>query len=120
MRTVVIHEPDDLMRGLLHEWLSSAGYKVSYAKAADPNLRPNLIIASVSTAELGQGALIPRLQCTYPDAPVIVLCSQARSGLSCAAANAWVLGVRRIMAKPLQRSELLAAIETIVGLPTQS
>jgi hypothetical protein len=111
----MIYEPDDLMCHLLHEWLTGAGYTVCDTIEVEPHALVSLVIASISTTELEREILIPRLQREYPEAAVIVLCSQARSGLSSDGALARALGVQRVMAKPLRRGELLTTVADLIG-----
>ena len=115
MGAVIVYEPDELMCHLLRDWLTDAGYRVYDATADNPTVAVSLVIASISTTELEQKTLLPRLQHEYPDAAVIVLCSQARSGLCSDGALARALGVGRVMAKPLRSGELLAAIAALLG-----
>lgn len=117
MVAVAIYEPDDLMCRLLHEWLTGAGYTVYNANEAGPEVRLNLVIASISTTEVARRVLIPRLRREHPEASLIALCSRARSGLSCDGALARALGVERVMAKPLRREELLMTLAALVGPP---
>jgi DNA-binding response OmpR family regulator len=120
MSSIIIHEPDDLMSRLLLEWLTGAGYTVYDAMDVEPHAPVSLVIASVSTTELEREILIPRLRRSYPEAAVIVLSSQARSGLSSDGALARVLGVQRVMAKPLRRGELLMTVADLIGPPLRN
>lgn len=115
MRAIVIYEPDDLMCHLLREWLTGAGYTVYGAATVDPDMRVSLVIASISTTGLDRETLIVRLQREHPEASMLALCSQARSGLSCDGALARSLGVDRVMAKPLRRGEFLATVASLIG-----
>lgn len=119
MGAIVIYEPDDLMCHLLHDWLTGAGYTVYDAMAVDRVARVGLVIASISATEIEREILIPRLQHEYPEAAVIVLCSQARSGLSSDGALARALGVQRVMAKPLRHGEFLTTVATLAGPPVR-
>ncbi len=114
MGTIVIYEPDDLMCRLLGEWLTSAGYTVYGATAVDPDARVSLVVASISTRALDRETLIARLQRKHPDASMLALCSQARSGLCSDGELALALGVDRVMAKPLRRGEFLATVASLI------
>ena len=115
MRAIAIHEPDDLMSHLLHEWLTGAGYTVYDAAEVRPNALVSLVIASISSSELEREILLPRLRRSCPEAAVIVLSGHARSGLSSDGALARVLGVQQVMAKPLRRDELLMTVADLIG-----
>jgi DNA-binding response OmpR family regulator len=113
---VAIYERDELMFGLLREWLSGAGYRVEdFASAADPTDAVALVIVSIALPKQASDALLRHVQAIHPQSPIIVLTSSARSGLSSAGAAARALGVERVMAKPLTRAELLAAVHDIAG-----
>ncbi len=115
MGAIVIHEPDDLMCHLLREWLTGAGYTVYGATAAEADIRVSLVIASISTSGLDRQTLMARLQRAHPEASMLALCSQARSGLTSNGALARSLGVDRVMAKPLRRGEFLATVASLIG-----
>jgi DNA-binding response OmpR family regulator len=111
-----VYERDELMRALLREWLSGAGYHVrDLESAADPTDAVDLVLVSIAMPREGSDVLLQRAQAAHPHSPIIVLTSRARSGLSSGGAAAQVLRVERVMAKPVERGELLAAIHDIVG-----
>jgi DNA-binding response OmpR family regulator len=118
MRYIAIYERDDLMHGLLREWLLAAGYCVTDMTArTDPIADVDLAIVSIAAPNPENEVLIRGARCVHRRAAIIALSSQARSGLSSNGAAARALGVERVMAKPLARTELLAAVESIIGPP---
>ncbi len=120
MSNIVIYERDDLMYGLLQEWLGAAGYSVVGAcSPTGSDTSVALAIVSISMPKQENKALIRGIRRLYPQAAVIALSSQARSGLSSNGAAADALGVDRVIAKPLTCSDLLAGVETIIGLPNR-
>jgi DNA-binding response OmpR family regulator len=119
MGKIAIHEPDDLMRELLREWLTAAGYSVRNSLGAELT-GPDLAIVSVETPKSETGALIRGLQRDHPGIPIIALSSRARSGLCSNGAAARALGVARLLAKPLRRHELLMAVDAAIGPPGPS
>jgi len=115
MLTIALYEEHDLMRGLLLEWLNEAGYR---ALAPVPEgEQVALVIASVSMPRDAGLQQLERVRAAHPQAPIIALSAQFRSGLSAVGASADSLGVRRIIAKPLAREELLKAVRAIIGGP---
>lgn len=114
MGLVAIYERDDLMRGLLREWLTAAGYTVPDALNLNQSV-PDLAIVSVETPKSEGEAVIRGIRREWPDVPVIALSSRARSGLCSNGAAARALGVKRLLAKPLRRHELLMAVDEAVG-----
>jgi DNA-binding response OmpR family regulator len=117
MGRVAIYEPDDLMRGLLREWLTAAGYAVRDSIRGSDLTVPDLAIVSVETPKSESEVLIRALQHDFPGTPIIALSSRARSGLCSNGAAAQALGVARLLAKPLRRHELLVAVDEAIGPP---
>jgi DNA-binding response OmpR family regulator len=116
MRGIAIYERDDLMRDLLREWLTAAGYRVRDPKAGD-STPPELAIVGVQTPRPENEALIVGLHRNFPGTPIIALSGWARAGLSSNGAAAYAQGVRRLLAKPLRRQELLVAVDAAIGPP---
>ena len=118
MSTIVIHEEDDLMRALLREWLSDAGYRVRTAalSEAERTGAADLVIVSVYMPRHA-GGLVRKIQAAHPGTPLIALSAQFRSGLSAAGATADALGVQQVIAKPLKREDLLVAVRAMIGAP---
>lgn len=115
MSIIALYEDNDLMRGLLLEWLREAGYV-----AADPvpeGVQVDLVIVSVSMPRDVGITRTEAILARHPGVPVIALSAQFRSGLSTMGPTAESLGVRRIIAKPLSRDELLKAVRGIIGDP---
>jgi DNA-binding response OmpR family regulator len=115
MSAIAVYEPDDMMQGLLLEWLNGAGYAVRESTLSSlPGAGVDLAIVSLSMPKQEGDALIRRVRALHPRVPIIALCSQARSGLCSDGATARALGVERVMAKPLRRGELLAAVQAVI------
>ena len=113
---VVVYEEDTLMRALLTEWLTEAGYEVRPEAAREPRGADpaDLVILSVCMPKHA-GALVRRIQAAHPDTPVIALSGQFRSGLSAAGATAEALGVQQVIAIPLTRRDLIEAVRAMIG-----
>lgn len=120
MWQILILERDDLIRGLLAEWLVEAGYEVQLgdpwralsAKADDRAI--GLIIADICMPK-GQGAeSIRMLKLAYPGAPIIAVSARFLSGIAGCAAASRQLGVRKILSKPFTREELLDALRSVI------
>lgn len=117
MSGIAIYERDDLMRELLREWLTAAGYAVRDRRVEGDPTMPVLAIVGVETPKPESELLIPALRRNYPGMPVIALSGWARSGLCSNGATAHALGVERLLAKPLRRHELLIAVDAAIGPP---
>lgn len=117
MGKIAIYEPNDLMRSLLQEWLTAAGYAVrDSTQRSDPDVA-DLAIVSVEAPKSESEVLIGGLRREHPHTPIIALSSRARSGLCSNGAAAQALGVERLLAKPLRRHELLIAVDEAIGPP---
>jgi DNA-binding response OmpR family regulator len=116
---IVIYEEDYLTRALLKEWLSQAGYYVRGGRAHDATLdRPaDLVIVSVYMPKDAGAQWVRDIKAAHPDTPIIAISGQFRSGLCAGGATAQTLGVRQVIAKPLIRADLLAAVRGIKGAP---
>jgi len=120
MSGIVIYEENDLMRALLKEWLSEAGYRVREAlpRGAQRAGKEDLVIASVYMPKCAGAGLMHEIQVAHPGTPVIAISGQFRSGLPAAGTTARMLGVQRVLAKPLSRNDLLEAVRAIIGSPS--
>ena len=115
MSCIALHEPDQLMRALLGEWLRGAGYRVrDSVPPSDEAAGVDLVIVSITMPRHESDALIDLVQRVHPRIPIIALSSRARSGMSSDGAAARALGVERLVAKPLTRNELLAAVRAVL------
>jgi len=116
---ILIYEEDYLTRTLLEQWLGEAGYRVhtTTPRESGPRVTPDLVIVNVSKPKQAGLQCIQSIQAAHPDAPIIAISAQFRSGLSASGATARSLGVRQVIAKPLVRTDLLGAVRDIIGAP---
>lgn len=108
------------MRDLLKEWLSQAGYRVR-AQALCGMQRggtEDLVIASVSMPKCAGAQLLREVQAAHPGTPLIAISGQFRSGLPAVGSTAHLLGVQRVLAKPLTRGDLLEAVRAVLNVPS--
>jgi DNA-binding response OmpR family regulator len=119
MARISIYEENDLMRALLKEWLSEAGYRVcpSAACGGQRGSTADLVIVSICMPKQAGVELVREIQTAHPGKPLIAISGQFRAGLSAVGAAAQALGVQRVIAKPLSRAELLEAVRAMVGAP---
>jgi CheY-like chemotaxis protein len=119
MSNIVIYEENDLMRALLEEWLSEAGYRVLAAASHDLHggTLADLVIVSVYMPRQAGARLVREIQALYPGTPLIAISGQFLPGLSATGAIARALGVQRVIAKPLARIDLLGAVRSLIGEP---
>jgi DNA-binding response OmpR family regulator len=114
---IVIYEEDYLTRALLQEWLSHAGYCVRFGRAHDVKLDSpaDLVIVNVYMPKDAGAQWVRDIQAAHPDTPIIAISGQFRSGLCAAGATARTLGARQVIAKPLDRGDLLQAVRGMIG-----
>jgi CheY-like chemotaxis protein len=120
MSGIAIYEENDLMRALLREWLSEAGYRVRAGAPCGVQRggTEDLVIASVYMPKHAGAQLVREVQAAHPGIPLIAISGQFRSGLSAVGTTAQMLGVQRVLAKPLTRGDLLEAVRAIIGAPS--
>jgi two-component system alkaline phosphatase synthesis response regulator PhoP len=115
MSTIVIYEADDLMRGLLKEWLTGAGYRVVAATICGPRPpKADLVIVNVGMPKQEGSRVADEIRAAHPKTPIIAISAQFRADLSSAGTTAQTLGVAQVIAKPLSRDTLLAAVRAII------
>ncbi|HWJ35282.1 MAG TPA: response regulator [Steroidobacteraceae bacterium] len=120
MSDIAIYEEDDLMRGLLEEWLTGAGYRIRRAtsRSAPHPRTADLVIVSIYMPKHAGTGLVSEIRAQHPGKPLIAISAQFRAGLSTAGTTAQTLGVARVIAKPLTRAVLLEAVSEIIGPAT--
>ena len=117
MSSIVIYEADDLMRGLLQEWLTGAGYRVSAVTRYDPPSpsAADLVIVNIEMPKQAGSRVADQIRAAHPGTPIIAVSAQFRADLSTAGTTARSLGVAQVIAKPLTRHALLVAVGAIIG-----
>jgi DNA-binding response OmpR family regulator len=108
--SIVVVEPDVLIRELLERWLTEAGYHVALAdKDHDPPIvSPRLVITDISDPA-SAGNTIEALRLAYA-APILALSARFRRGLGGSSEAAQQLHVEKLLPKPFTRRQLLRAV----------
>ena len=115
---IVIYEEDDLTRALLQQWLSEAGYRAHIGMpCGGVDRAADLVIVNVYMPKHAGAECIRGIQSAHPNTPLIAISARFRSGLSAAGATAQTLGVQKVIAKPLVRTDLLEAVRAMMGPP---
>ena len=114
MSSIVIIEEDDLIRGLLAEWLTAAGYVV-HGREAPAGRGADLVIVDLYMPRQAGGDAVRAVQQAHPGTPVIAMSAQFRPGLDCSAGAAHALGVDKLVCKPFTREDLLGAVRALIG-----
>ena len=106
------------MRGLLHEWLTAAGYAVRKQSLHEPPAgdRTDLVIIDLHMPRQSGVEVVQAVQQAHPGTPVIAISARFRPGLDRSSWAARALGVRQLIAKPFAREDLLEAVRAVIGL----
>jgi DNA-binding response OmpR family regulator len=117
MSSIVIIEEDDLMRGLLTEWLTAAGYAVRERSlhGAPTGESADLVIVDLYMPRQAGVDVVRAAQQAHPGTPVIAISAQFRPGLAGSWWAARALGARKLIAKPFTREDLLGAVRALIG-----
>ncbi len=113
---IVIYEGDFLTRTLLKEWLGEEGYDVRFGNPSDAGSDApcDLVIVSIYMPKQHGAQCVRDVQAAHPGTPLIAISGQFRPGLAAGGATAQTLGVRQVVAKPLNRRELLESVRGII------
>jgi CheY-like chemotaxis protein len=120
MTEVLVVDDDALMRGLLAEWLGEAGYRVREAENGTKALqmlrsRPaGLLISDMDMPGRDGAQTIDEARRMQPGLAVIAISGGGRDGRQNWAAKALKLGATTALAKPFEKSALLAAVREVV------
>jgi len=120
MIEVLVVDDDALMRSLLAEWLSEAGYHVRQAEngaAALQMLRSRpagLLITDMDMPGRDGAQTLDEARRMLPGLPVIAISGGALDGRQDWAAIALKRGAAKAVAKPFDRKDLLAAVAEVV------
>ena len=119
MSSIVVIESDKLMRELLVEWLSAAGYSVRTPAPADDKASTDadLVIVDVYMPRHEGLQRLRAVKAANPKTPIIAVSGQFRPGLVGSPAVAEALGVHQVIAKPFSQCDLLAAVHGVIGPP---
>lgn len=96
---------------LLQEWLRGAGYRVADDNAAEAAA---LLIVDIPFARHAVSDRLQRLAEQHPGARILALSPTFFSSVSCQGACAHSLGVAGVLAKPVARDSLLAAVHGLL------
>lgn len=114
--TILLIEPDQLIRGLITEWLTAAGYAVRLGYRADGEDAGDVaaVIVDLYMPRESGARIVRAVQRAYPGKPVIAVSGQFRPGLAHSDAAARELGARRLLPKPFGRADLLDAVRAAI------
>jgi DNA-binding response OmpR family regulator len=116
MSTIVVIEDDAAMRTLICEWLAAEGYSVRGLGAPGNDPGAELVIVNVLNLRSQGAQTLREVQAVYPRSAMIGMSTQLARSLPGDSALAHSLGVRRLIAKPFTRDEMLAAVVATIGV----
>lgn len=117
-RVLVVDEDPDALDLIASQVLETLGYHVATADDAGGaiqkalNFRPDLIIASLTLPGLSGKDLLVALQSQGMEIPMLVT---APEGMEADAIQAFRLGARDYLVKPLREAEVVAAVERAIN-----
>jgi CheY-like chemotaxis protein len=121
LEDILLIEDDELMRELVVEWLSDAGYRTYAAHNAEVGLQilrerqASLVVTDMHMSGLHGKETLSLLRRDFDWLPVIAISAHFRSGRGVAPEQALALGARKVLAKPFTRQDLLSAVQEVIG-----
>jgi len=121
MARILIIDDDAMIRGLLREWLESAGHEVIDAEDGNVGVKlykqnpSDLVITDIVMPDKEGIETIREIRRDFPDAKIIAVSGggSLMSGSACLDL-AEGLGVQRALAKPIDLPELLLTIREVL------
>lgn len=117
-RLVVVAEADPATRSLLAEWLGAEGWTVvpEDAVADDVGARSvALAVVDVPRPRGGGDETVRRVRASLAGVPILAISPNFLPNVQPCGACARLLGVQRVLPKPLVREQLLAAVQAVAG-----
>ncbi len=118
---ILVVDDDELMRGLIAEWLNEAGYRVRQAETGSAALQmlrnqpAGLLITDIDMPGRDGAQTLGEARRMLPGLAVIAISGGTRDGIRNWAAAAREQGAAMTLAKPFERQDLLAAVEEVVS-----
>jgi CheY-like chemotaxis protein len=117
---ILVIDDDAIMRELIVDWLEAAGYAVHKAmncSAACAALErgPALVVSDMWMPGACGAEAIRWMREKNPGMQLIAVSGHFGSGQGCTEQDAVNAGAARALAKPVKRSDLLAAVAELIG-----
>jgi two-component system response regulator FlrC len=118
---ILVIEDDPIMREALADWLQAAGYAVRTVADGTAGLAavqfapPMLVVTDIHMPGINGATVISELKRRYPKIAVIAISGLFNSGHGLDAEAALALGAAWVLAKPFKRTELLRALDELLG-----
>jgi DNA-binding response OmpR family regulator len=121
MVSILIIDDDAHFRAMLRQMLSRAGYEVKEAPNGKQGMRlyrtepVDLVITDLIMPEKEGIETITDLRREFPGVKIIAVSGGGKIGPEDYLSGAKLLGAQRILAKPVEKDEMLEAIRELVG-----
>jgi CheY-like chemotaxis protein len=121
MARILVTDDDRDVRQALVRMLTGAGHDVVQAEDGGAALaayrahRPDVVITDMYMPAVDGVEVVARLMDGFPDARLIVMSGGGQVGKEDVLDLARRLGARRTLAKPVERQELLDAVNAVLG-----
>jgi CheY-like chemotaxis protein len=121
MARILVTDDDRDVRQALVRMLTGAGHDVVQAEDGGAALaayrahRPDVVITDMYMPAVDGVEVVARLMDEFPDARLIVMSGGGQVGKEDVLDLARRLGARRTLAKPVERQELLDAVNAVLG-----
>ena len=114
---VLVVDADNLLFGLIEEWLAAAGHRVipEHAGGDSADGRIDLIVVDIPFPRQGGLDLLRRVAAEHPGTPILALSSTFFAGIGSHGAVARALGVAGVLPKPVKREALIAAVGDLLA-----
>jgi CheY-like chemotaxis protein len=119
----MVIEDDAVMRELIADWLTAAGYRVSTAGnclaglAQAARSRPSLFVTDMRMPGPSGAAAISMLKQQHPEIGVIAISGYFHGATGSSAEGALAAGAARALAKPVRRADFLRVVAELIGTP---
>jgi CheY-like chemotaxis protein len=115
---VLVAEADPATRELLGEWLGGEGWQVvDEASAAAGLSEVALAVVDVPHPRGGGIAAVQRVRAQHAGVPILAISPSFLPNVQPCGACARLLGVQRVLPKPLSREDLIGAVKALLATP---
>ena len=121
MNDILVVDDDVLLRGMVAEWLSQAGYSVREAAHGDAALAllrrapARLLITDMQMPYLDGAEMLAVVSREFPAMAVIAMSGHFDAGMGFTSDTAIHQGARNVLTKPFGRDDLLRVVREAVG-----
>ncbi|HZF83320.1 MAG TPA: response regulator [Burkholderiaceae bacterium] len=117
MLRILVIEKDSAMQTLICEWLGAEGYATRGISmvAADPVWTADIVVVDLPNLRSRGCDTLRAVRESHPHAALVGLSTHLGRSLRSNSASAHALGLRRLVAKPCTRQELLGAVSEALG-----